>query len=696
MQQPAKFTPPEPKQASPTSFAALKGKAKQVSQQASHVEGAVRTNLQYAQAHPVEDLFDILGSGQRAVGAAIGGAEHHENPGQIAGNVLHDVFHPGDRNAQGQDATARDTEAVRALTQMPTHEAIDAWVKANVPKELQPYASGIAKGGEDFALQTLSDPLTYAGGFGGFERMVKVAGTLVHGAQAAKALAYLAHSQGALKYMPWLKDLYTFYNEGAQHIAQFTKVRPELDQVVNEEGRAARIQIENKHLTVTQQRRLQDRDAAHDDALTTARVNFYTNRMGVAPQSARRILNNVLAGTPEERLASLEQMRRKLYDRDVAVESAYHLANHNGYKPGVAAMSADEWQQFAKSQGRTLQQIMQDNKLGKAVLWATSIPRRLQQASLFLNPLPHGIKNVGTLAYLAGGPQVVPKAIVSMVKGIDASTKARLARIGLEPGYTRELQTNVWSRIPGWESASGSLQEAMGRMEEAWRASLLDVADKKFGASKNAQDEYRKAYWVNQRLGDYHNQTGFVQLFQIMGGPWVAFRLGIVPQNVMRAIAEHPERVLSIARAQEDLQRNRSVRGQSENHLELGGPVDDFAKLASNPLHYVETPASGGVLAQANQTADNLGHEPAGKAIGQTLEQFNPLGGVADVGQALAGRGMPGPNVHGNPTFQQQTLADRLLAATLATIATYYQKNPSHASQQYNRREETRIERQGF
>jgi hypothetical protein len=42
---------------------------------------------------------------------------------------------------------------------------------------------------------------------------------------------------------------------------------------------------------------------------------------------------------------------------------------------------------------------------------------------------------------------------------------------------------------------------------------------------------------------------------------------------------------------------------------------------------------------------------------------------------------------------QQQTIADKLVTATFATIATYFQKNPSARDQRYARGEDRRISR---
>jgi hypothetical protein len=697
---PPPLTPPPPQ----GTFAAAKAKLAKISAATKPAEEALRRNWSYAVGHPMEDVFDVLGGFQRTAGGIAAAVEHHDTLKEALDRVAHDVFHPGDlsererqepvegRGSTPDDATFRDTESIRALFHAPTHEAIDHFVATHVPEQLRGAAGTFLKGGEDIALQTISDPTTYVGGFA-LKGVLGAAKIGVKGLQAVHTMTQAAQAAGALKYMPWLPTLTGMYGNlaGAAVKAMrnpLFRPRAELDQVLNEDGRAVRMQIESKWDLISSKRHAFDRTAVDSTIDTVTRGRAYAQALGISPKRVTNIVRKLVNGTPEERLADLNKMRQHLYDRDVAKETSTHLAQYGGYKPGTLPMTADEWRKWAKANP--------DKPINMGAFEQVArVPRALMQAKLFLNPLPHGLKNVGELSFLAGGPRVVFDGIRAMLPGgVDAAMKDRMARIGLEPAYTHQVSNVLWSKvIPGYEALAGGLQDAMGRMEQSWRASLLKRLDRKLGKSNNDHDEYLKAYMVNKQVGDYKNVNGFVKFFQAIGGPWVAFRLGIVPQALIRAVAEHPDRVEALARLQEDPQRNRSAYGQRENTLEEGGPIDDATKLAVDPVKFMKSPASAGIAGQVDESHDALGYQPLGEVAGEFAGAFNPLGGVGDVAEAIAGRGMPGPLKGGEPTYQKQTLADRLVTATLATLAIYFHANPSSASQTYERREQQSVSR---
>lgn len=726
----------------------------QVGKHLEHVaaqgENTLRRNWDFARSHPIDELGDILGFAQRGAGALIGQVErpdpHHPVVSALKA-IAHDIFHPGDL-VRGQDATARGTEAVRALLHAPTHEAIADFVKAHVSHDLQPYVAAILKGGEDFAFQTASDPLTYVPGIDIADRGVAALRALsssLKGAQATRALAALAHSEGALKLLPWLPKLEQTYTKVATAAAHVFRPRPELDAVLDENGRHARLQIEARNRTAASrdltydQQTLRAADPAvlrqrylqylHDTAPTaeeqqilarmgsgrpiTAPVgNLSPNAAAALSRSLRSKLGGFLSLSPDEMGEEFNRLREALRSSRTAQETSAHLAQFGGYAPGTAAMTADQWRAFERTHSSSLEEALSKSPGGKAVLTLTSLPRSLAQAALFLNPLPHGMKNVGQLAYLAGGLRVVPHAIGSMAQaftnfasrgaagiagGIEPAMLRRLEQMGAAPSYTRDLTETLWAKmIPGWGAAANKLQDAMTVMEHSWRSALLEELDRKLGPSKTAADELAKGFMVNDRIGDYHNQSAFVQLFQMMGGPFVAFRLGIVPKNVATAIAHNPERVLAIIRAQQDIQRNRSARGQRDNTLTLGGPTDDFAKLVFTPDKFLTSPATTGALGQVGSTMQQAQQRPFGDVAAQIASRYDPTAEVREMlGHAIGGTGMPAPSAHGHDRYQPESLADRLVTASLESLAIYYAKQQSAASKKAQRAQERRVEREG-
>ena len=174
------------------------------------------------------------------------------------------------------------------------------------------------------------------------------------------------------------------------------------------------------------------------------------------------------------------------------------------------------------------------------------------------------------------------------------------------------------------------------------------------------------AWTVSQRLGDYRNTSAFVHLFESLGGPFVAFRLGIIPPQVFKAIRERPDRVLAILRSQYDINANRE--GGKRNEVVYGGPVEDFAKLVMSPLTYTQK-----TLTWEELVDPNFAQRPLSQ-IGENLAStYIPGASMAfNVGRTMEGISMPDPtSKKGHHRHQHMSLTDQLVVSTLAALGSY-------------------------
>ena len=228
--------------------------------------------------------------------------------------------------------------------------------------------------------------------------------------------------------------------------------------------------------------------------------------------------------------------------------------------------------------------------------------------------------------------------------------------MGAMPTIFHTADDKLWSRIPGlgphYQALLGKLSDGMQRLDLGYRAAMLEHLDKA-NPAKDALTEYQKGRTIAEHLGDPRNQDWLVRTFEAIGGPFVAFRLGIAPRNVLSALVEHPGRVVMGPRLENDLQRNRQ-NPNGPNEISMGGPTDDTAQELFDPIGYALNPATSGELGSlVDQHFANGGVGASGTSVlGNTLQYNVPGGSVAhNVAGAIGGTAMPG---------QHMTLADKL------------------------------------
>jgi hypothetical protein len=255
--------------------------------------------------------------------------------------------------------------------------------------------------------------------------------------------------------------------------------------------------------------------------------------------------------------------------------------------------------------------------------WKFNIPRYSEKAQglarggIQLNPFPHGLKNVGDLASLEGGPAAFGKGLAYAAKGLTPEQMAWHKNVGTDVDFLREAHGPI-TKLASKIGSQGTLQ----RLEMGYRQALKDHYDATMGPSKSIADDYVKAQKIRDALGDYENINAFTAILKGIGGPFVAFRTGVTPKAVGRALRRAPQRVEARARASEDINQELHKEGQPGS-WHYGGPVEDMARMGAKSVDYGKSAATiGPILSGLANLA--LGKEGPQKALTTAGESFIP------------------------------------------------------------------------
>jgi hypothetical protein len=570
--------------------------------------------------YPLEGMDAILGAGQRFVAGATttqmkqmqAAAAQHANPAQavfgamIGGHMqgLYDAFHPSDMPRQAQ--VIQDT---LSMLHLPMNDT--GWKRA----------------GEVFLAQTLTDPLSVLPWMKTMAEAAKVPGAMravqagmgegkdmsfLRGLVGQQATESIAKASAQAKV--WMKQTQDFFSS-----------RPELSENLDNSGKAYRLGIENrvgKYINASETADTQMLEGAENQ------INTFTGN--IPKQIAQRILQPGYVYGDTHMRAMAQAMGYEPTAAEMAAEPAKLLsynvqARYRGLLNSLQAEGADvmgilkdHLADGRQMLGKTLvntetQRVLERyggwigdgpidaSKLSQsgAVIGAKSPLRvlgTLGKESVMANPFPHGIKNVGILQYLRGGLPAFGKGLMYATRGITDEAAQRLSVMGEDaPEYLRDLK-GPWKRVPLVRGVVGIGQKILNRLEGGYRSALLDHLDKEVGPSLTEADELLKGQMIRDALGDYKNVSAFVSMLQAMGGPFVAFRVGIVPKAVSQAIVRNPQRVEGLTRAQKDIEDNTG--------MEIGGPISDFAKMTAGPysaLGFFDSPSTTGPVGSAVQ-----------------------------------------------------------------------------------------------
>ena len=391
--------------------------------------------------------------------------------------------------------------------------------------------------------------------------------------------------------------------------------------------------------------------------------------------------------------ARLALGRRWTVNRLIDRETTSFLANHGGMKDfdWDNALQVDRQAQAE----HTVDKLSYNPKrfelpgiIGETVQKVRDLSRQAVQ----LNPLPHALRNVGELAYLAGGPRTFGEGIGHAGMGIqNAADIQRMADLGLHADYIKDL-TGPLAKTPvaglfKFDSA------VLNRLEGGFRLALLHHYDRVLGPTRTDAKwitqfnpkgldltmEYQKAQHVVRDLGDYRNVSAFVAGLQAIGGPFVAFRIGTVPSAVGRSLLKNPNRAEGITRAQQTVNDDPQL-ADPRSKINVGGPVTDAAELGSDTIGFMTKPATSGMIGQAvtarNRLKDGYGTSPQ-EFVEQAASNYVPgaslIGGAANMAAQATGHPLPwapyGPSSSEHPSALREML-EQLFGA-------YESKRPS-------------------
>ena len=361
--------------------------------------------------------------------------------------------------------------------------------------------------------------------------------------------------------------------------------------------------------------------------------------------------------------------RNLIRSRIIDNQTEAYLAAHGGWKPGVP------------------HDITQLSNKAWSVNWAPGkFMKQLANESIKAFPFPHEIGNVGPLAFAGGGGwTAIGLALKHMVTGLTKEQAARLQTLGLLPEYIGRDMDSPWTKPPltymggkGVDKAIEVSSKILNRMEGGFRQAYLDLADHQHGFDpKNLQNEYAKAKAVFDAMGDYENTSKIVKVLGgVLGAPFVAFGLSVVPKAIWNAILHHPEKILGMARAQIDLSQDKGGPLPAGTRLG-GGPLENFARMVTNPIRFMASPSRSGPLGMAFTAMDRVGHgEPVDPAQigGEMLQQYG--GAVGNVLSGAFGLAYPPPG-------QQRGQLDLRDALFQWMTGKYIGKEPSPKAEQY-------------
>jgi hypothetical protein len=542
--------------------------------------------------HPVDAVMNVLGGLQRAVGGTLHEvAEIDKTPDAPAPEMLHQyqqalhhvwdyVFNPTEKNQE--KTTSGLGEAVnQAASDITGHKVNVIPSHAQIDRYVRNtlHSPAVMTPYINNILMTAEDLGQQVITGGGSH----IGEGLMHiGLHAPAAVARAAHGLAQSMGIAHLFPHLPILAKAHEALADAFVSRRDLDKAgLTAEGKKVRLAVENKHLN------------ANPNDIHKARKDANAEFSALASQSPGRFH----AGTA----ASL----RKLGVQD---NSDVH---------------------------RAMRMVEKVNPLVKVA--------NLGKKTILWNPIPHGLVNVGTLTYQAGGMGAVFSGFKHMVQH-DPVVEKRLGEMGAMQDYSAPVNSKFLQ-------ASNDL---LHRMEVGWRAGLLEQLDKKLGSSApGSAEEYLKGHLISNRVGDYRNQSAFVKMFQALGGPFVAFGLGIVPQQFLKTLEKNPARVWSFLQAQHDIQNN--LLGKKKNTLEINNPTTDALKFFSDPVHYMTSPSRTGPLAELfnlKEEEDQSKYRGLGEIGLDLAKAYVP--GLEDIGKAvgsLTGTNMPG---------QKMSLADRL------------------------------------
>jgi hypothetical protein len=664
-------------------FSQIQASQKHAGQVLGAWESAVWGHWKEALGAGVGADLDVLGTPQRIVSGEVENVQNHKGFLDSVEHLNDIIWHP----------TTEKVNKARTAVQKGLHLSTDADIDTMMHGtlmhhlgQLSPYVGNALKTVNNVATDTITDPFSVAGDAAtaardlGLAHRIAAAPSathlLVHAAKAAAvnpATKPLIHAgvtagrmvtaqvhnlltkHGAGPAFEHLKTAVAATKNSASNIhrglVDTFVTRPDLLRAgLTHAGRDVRLQLENSQRVLKHKDFTKDAAVVNDANKSVQRYAEYVHLHGSSKRSAaaKSVLPQSLhsasppsgslakthsaaeirAMSPDERTEAFNSMRNEIHKNELARRSTETFSQQGGTKLSHTPNAVD-WHKY---QSPDVKQVA-----GVAKTMAN-----LGRAGIELNPLPHGGTNVGTLQFLGGGLDAVTRGVGAMIKPVDHAVKGRLIQMG---SGTPDYIGGHTGGIPGYAQMVNHMSGILGQMEYGWRAGMLEHLDRVLGPSEaGSKAEYIKGALINKKLGDYHNQHAFARAFASWGGPFVMYKLGILPKAVFDSIKENPIRFQTVARTEDQLQDNRQGAGQDK--LSFSDPVSEARKGVMDPTGYAFDTLSlarEGLELKADWENPSNTYETFDQGIARVAENhIAPLGAIQGISDNLQGKSFAG------------------------------------------------------
>jgi hypothetical protein len=385
-------------------------------------------------------------------------------------------------------------------------------------------------------------------------------------------------------------------------------------------------------------------------------------------------LDNIRQMDPDERSEFFSYLRDNVHKNELARKSKDVFSEAGGkalIKKGAG--SIPDWESY---------RAPKVTPVAKAAKTAADLGR----AGIELNPLPHAVGNVGTLQFLGGGLDAVTRGVAAMVKPVDHVAESTLTEMGA--GVPEYIGGHMGG-VPGYADLVNRSSGILHKMELGWRTGMLEHLDRVMGPTvAGTKAHYIKGALINKKLGDYNALTAFARTFASFGGPYVAYKFGVLPKALLDSIIHNPINVETLLRTEGQVQDNRA--GAKEDKYSGSDPGEELGQMTTNPLQYVINTATMGAVHDINEVTNDWNapqdtHETWDQGLFKIAQNhFAPLGVVAGAMENAQGKSMAG---------QPMTFADHVISALISSLNQHIHHNPSEKTA---RKRERYIDKHAF
>lgn len=216
-----------------------------------------------------------------------------------------------------------------------------------------------------------------------------------------------------------------------------------------------------------------------------------------------------------------------------------------------------------------------------------------QKDALFVNALPHLVGNVVPAAYLSGGLDGVLRGAKYAATGVPGPLRDEIEKYGATSHFSKRDPAKFSPARLVPPAIRHTSQAFLDRTETGLRAGRYEQLRKQ----KPGENPFVTAKHVREDLGDYRNRPRYVELLRAIGANFPQYHNYIVPTTVGRAVLNNPERVERVARASTDL--NSDLLPNAGYKINTAGLVPNAARMATRFPQYVTSPSSIGPLASS-------------------------------------------------------------------------------------------------